>query len=69
MNKKTLYKLEFDKIINMLTEHASSPGGKQACQKLKPMTDIGAIETAQEQTAAAFTRIIKKGHLSADAML
>lgn len=24
MNKKTLYKLEFDKIINMLTEHASS---------------------------------------------
>lgn len=64
MNKKTLYKLEFDKIIDILTGHASSPGGKQACQKLKPMTDIGAIETAQEQTAAAFTRMIKKGHLS-----
>lgn len=64
MNQKTLNKLEFPKIIDMLTEQASSPGGKHACQKLKPMTDLGEITTAQEQTAAAFTRIVKKGHLS-----
>lgn len=64
MEQKTLNKLEFPKIIDMLTEHASSPGGKQACRQLEPMTDLGAIETAQEQTQAAFSRIVKKGHLS-----
>lgn len=64
MNQKTLNKLEFPKIIDMLTEHASSQGGKQACRHLKPMTDLGAITTAQEQTAAAFSRIVKKGLLS-----
>ena len=64
MNQKTLNKLEFPKIIDMLTEHASSPGGKQVCQRLKPMTVLSDIDTAQEQTAAAFTRIVKKGFLS-----
>ena len=64
MNQKTLNKLEFTKIIELLAEHASSPGGKHACKHLKPMTDLEAINTAQEQTAAAFTRIVKKGRLS-----
>jgi len=64
MNQKTLTKLEFPKIIDMLTDHASSPGGKQLCKRLKPMTDLGEINTAQEQTAAAFTRIVRKGHLN-----
>lgn len=64
MNQKTLTKLEFDKIIELLIEHASSMGGKHACKHIKVLTDISAINTAQEQTAAAFTRIIKKGHLS-----
>lgn len=64
MNQKTLNKLEFTKIIDMLAEKASSPGGKNACKHLKPMTDLEQIDTMQEQTAAAFTRIVKKGHLS-----
>lgn len=64
MDQKTLNKLEFSKIIDMLVDHASSQGGKLACKRLKPMTDLGAIDTAQEQTAAAFTRIVKKGNLS-----
>lgn len=64
MNQKTLNKLEFTKIIELLAEHASSPGGKNACKHLKPMTDLESINTAQEQTAAAFTRIVKKGRLS-----
>ena len=64
MNQKTLTKLEFNKIIDLLIEHASSMGGKHACKHIKVMTDISAINIAQEQTAAAFTRIIKKGHLS-----
>ena len=61
MNKKTLTKLEFDKIIEMLTEHASSFAGKEKCKKLKPMTSLENIQSAQEETKAAFTRIVKKG--------
>lgn len=64
MNEKTLKKLEFDKIINLLTEHASSPGGQHLCQQLQPLTELSEIETAQEHTAAAFTRIVKGGRLS-----
>ena len=61
MNKKTLEKLEYNKIIELLTGHASSSSGKALCQKLKPMISLSDIRTAQEQTGAAFTRIVKKG--------
>lgn len=64
MNQKTLYKLEFDKIITLLEEQASSMRGRQLCRKIKPLTDLERIDTLQEQTAAAFTRIIKKGRIS-----
>lgn len=64
MNQKTLNKLEYDKITLLLEEQASSFRGKQLCRRLKPMTDIDKINTYQEQTAAAFTRIIKKGRPS-----
>lgn len=64
MNKKTLSKLEYDKIINLLVDQASSESGKTRCKNLKPMTDLEEINTAEEQTAAAFTRIVKKGRLS-----
>lgn len=63
MNKKTLTKLEYNKIINLLVEHASSSRGKLLCRNLTPMTDITQIETSQEQTAASFTRLVKKGRL------
>lgn len=64
MNQKTLTKLEFDKIIDLLSEEAGSFRGKQLCHRLKPMTDLGKINTFQEQTASAFTRIIRKGRIS-----
>ena len=64
MNKKTLKKLEYNKITELLAEQASSPGGKILCSHLAPMTSLAEITTAQEQTAAAFTRIVKKGRLS-----
>lgn len=64
MNKKTLAKLEYNKIIEQLIEHASSFSGKELCRRLKPMTDISAIKSAQDETAAAFTRIVKKGRPS-----
>ena len=64
MNEKTLTKLEYNKIIALLAEQASSPAGKQKCQSLMPMMDLHELNLAQEQTAAAFTRIVKKGRLS-----
>lgn len=64
MNKKTLAKLEYNKIIEQLIEHASSFSGKELCRRLKPMTDISAIRSAQDETAAAFTWIVKKGRPS-----
>ncbi|MCI8293730.1 MAG: endonuclease MutS2 [Hespellia sp.] len=64
MNQKTLQKLEFHKIIELLVAEASSERGQLLCRNLKPMTVLSDIRTAQEQTAAAFTRIIKKGRIS-----
>lgn len=64
MNEKTLTKLEYNKIIELLTDQASSPAGKQKCRTLVPMFDLHELNLAQEQTAAAFTRIVKKGRLS-----
>ncbi|HAX53291.1 MAG TPA: endonuclease MutS2, partial [Lachnospiraceae bacterium] len=64
MNQKTLNKLEFYKITALLEEQASSMRGKQLCRKLKPMTDRSRIDACQEQTAAAFTRIVQKGKIS-----
>ena len=64
MNQKTLLKLEYNKIIELLENQASSESGKMRCRNLKPMTDLEEINAAQEQTAAAFSRIVKKGRLS-----
>lgn len=64
MNEKALRTLEYNKIITLLTEHASSQSGKELCKKLKPSTDLAAIQLAQQQTADALTRIFKKGSLS-----
>lgn len=64
MNEKTLNKLEYPKIIKRLTELASSASGRTLCQALTPSVDLAEIETAQQQTGAAFSRIIKKGRPS-----
>ena len=64
MNQKTLTKLEYDKIAALLEEEASSFRGRQLCHRSKPLTDIDKINTLQDQTAAAFTRIVRKGRIS-----
>ncbi len=63
MNNRVLRILEYHKIIDMLVDKASSAPGKELCQKLTPMTDIGKIEEAQQQTADAFTRLVKGGRI------
>lgn len=64
MNKKALRTLEYNKIIDLLVRHANCDAAKKRCQKLEPMTDLTEIESAQQQTGDALTRIFKKGSLS-----
>ncbi|EOS48459.1 MutS2 family protein [Lachnospiraceae bacterium MD335] len=59
MNEKALRILEYHKIINLLTDKATSAPGKELCHVLKPMTDLEKIEEAQRQTADAFSRLVK----------
>ena len=64
MNEKGLKILEYDKIIQMLSEKADSAPGKKCCQELQPMTDLEAINTAQTETEDALSRIFKLGSTS-----
>lgn len=64
MNEKVLKTLEYNKIIDLLAEYATSESGRELCRKLKPMTDLETIEPAQMQTRDALSRIFKKGSLS-----
>lgn len=64
MNQKALSSLEYPKIIERLTEKASSPMGKELCRKLQPSTDINKIRLMQTQTKDALTRLFQKGSVS-----
>ncbi|SFC10509.1 endonuclease MutS2 [Butyrivibrio sp. YAB3001] len=64
MNKKALHVLEYDKIIERLTEHATSEPGKKLCRELVPSADIDEIRKNQQKTSDAIARIFKKGSVS-----
>lgn len=64
INAKALNTLEYNKVINLLEEHASSGMAKEMCRELTPMTDIEAIQAAQRETSDALKRIWKKGSVS-----
>ncbi|MCL2356664.1 MAG: endonuclease MutS2 [Defluviitaleaceae bacterium] len=63
MNKKMLKALEFEKITAMLTAKAAFSQGKLKCSELLPMTDIGDIIRAQNETSEAAGFILRKGSL------
>ncbi|MBQ0000183.1 MAG: endonuclease MutS2, partial [Clostridiales bacterium] len=64
MNPKALKALEYHKIIDQLTEKASSPMGKELCRNLEPITDIEEIRTMQTQTRDALQRLFRRGNIS-----
>lgn len=64
MNEKVLRTLEYNKIIDQLTEYACSDAAKQRCRKLHPITDLNEINQLQLQTKDALNRIFKSGSLS-----
>ncbi len=64
MNAKVLKTLEYTKIIDMLTEKASSDPGRKLCRELTPMTDLDAVTLAQTQTKDALSMLFAKGSTS-----
>lgn len=64
MNQKVLKTLEYYKIIDKLTDFASSEPGKQLCRDLVPSIDFHEIEESLQETSDAATRVRQKGGLS-----
>ena len=64
MNKKVLHVLEYDKIMERLTEKATSEQGRKLTSSLVPMTDLEAINQAQTETADALGYLFRKGSTS-----
>lgn len=64
MNTKVLTTLEYNKIIDLLTEKADSEPGKKLCRDLVPSTDLFTIRTAQRETKDALARLFRIGSTS-----
>lgn len=64
MNEKVLHILEYDKIINILSEFAGSEPGRKMCERLRPSSNSEWINQAQEQTEAALFRLFKNDRIS-----
>ncbi len=64
MNQKALKTLEYDKIIQLLTDKATSEPGREMCRKLVPGNSLSQIELRQTQTKDALSRLFKKGSIS-----
>ncbi len=64
MNQKALKTLEYYKIIDILTEYASTEPGKKLCRELLPSCDYSEIVQNQQETTDAVTRVRQKGSLS-----
>lgn len=63
MNSKVLKTLEYNKIIDKLSELAGSRMGKDLCVALLPSDNIEEINIRQKETSDALSRIFKKGSL------
>ena len=48
MNTKVLHTLEYDKIIQLLIDKATSAPGRELCRRLIPSTDLAPIEEVQQ---------------------
>ena len=60
--EKSLHKLELDQILSRLAACAGSSGGKEACLRLRPVTDLEEVELMLRQTTAASDLCIRKGN-------
>lgn len=64
MNKRSLRILEFNKILTMVSEYATSPMAKRRIDRMKPQRDIDVIRKLQEETNDALNRLNRHGNIS-----
>lgn len=64
MNEKALRTLEYNKIIQKLSELAGSSRGKELCASLLPHHELSEITRLQKETSDALSRLLRKGSLS-----
>ena len=60
--EKSLLKLELDKVLEMLAECAGSRGGKEACLRLRPISDLEDVQALLDETTAASDLCTRKGN-------
>ena len=53
MKERTLRVLEFIKILDMLASFAVTDMGREACEKLTPLSDLAQVNEALEETEEA----------------
>lgn len=63
MNEKTLYKLEFHKVKELVKAHAITEEGKMKIDQLMPKTTLQDVKLLQDETADALMMSVKKGKL------
>ena len=59
--EKSLKKLELDKVLELLAEHAGSDAAKEKCRAMTPLTDADDIRALQKETSDACKLITLKG--------
>ena len=60
--EKSLLKLELDQVLEQLAACAGSEGGKAACLRLSPSSDLEEVEHMLQQTTAASDLCSRKGN-------
>ena len=60
--EKSLAKLELDKVLDMLSACAGSQGGKEACLRLRPTSDLEDVQLMLQQTTDASDLCTRKGN-------
>ena len=60
--EKSLLKLELDQVLEQLASCAGSVGGKEACRRIRPSSDLEDVNLMLQQTTAASDLCTKKGN-------
>lgn len=60
--EKSLQKLELPQVLQLLSVCAGSVGGKEACLRLSPVTDLEEVDLLLQQTTAASDLCARKGN-------
>lgn len=60
--EKSLIKLELDQVLQLLADCAGSIGGKEACLRVRPTSDLEDVVLMQQQTTAASDLCTRKGN-------